>query len=184
MQVLELLKGDVEMLKWAKLQVSNPLEDSMLLKDEKLRRSNLQSHLNLAFLDMEDDSLSMGSMEQGISVEEYLKGRTSRSSSFNWAIIFVHYNKSQLQYSTMWDGEKKEFSCVWVSVKCIFKKMCFFSLSWSHGWWMRGGFVWVLLPSSLPWFRGYSYSVQRFRVFYAMFFTWEHQRHVICIPWS
>ncbi|KAG7647121.1 putative protein kinase RLK-Pelle-RLCK-VI family [Arabidopsis thaliana] len=81
--VLELLKGDVEMLKWAKLQVSNPLEDSMLLKDEKLRRSNLQSHLNLAFLDMEDDSLSMGSMEQGISVEEYLKGRTSRSSSFN-----------------------------------------------------------------------------------------------------
>ncbi|KAL1208006.1 Protein kinase STUNTED [Cardamine amara subsp. amara] len=81
--VLKLLKGDTEMLKWAKLQVSNPLEDSKLLKDEKLWRSNLQSHLNLAFLDMEDGSISTGSIEQGISVEDYLKGRTSRSSSFN-----------------------------------------------------------------------------------------------------
>uniref|UniRef100_A0A1J3K0A5 Receptor-like cytosolic serine/threonine-protein kinase RBK1 n=1 Tax=Noccaea caerulescens TaxID=107243 RepID=A0A1J3K0A5_NOCCA len=81
--VLNLLQGDTEMLKWAKQQVSNSLEDSKLLKDEELERSNLQSHLNLAFLDMEDDSLSMGSVEQGISVEDYLKGRESRSSSFN-----------------------------------------------------------------------------------------------------
>ncbi|KAJ4872878.1 Protein kinase protein with adenine nucleotide alpha hydrolases-like domain [Raphanus sativus] len=83
--VLNLLRGDVEMLKWAKEQVSNGLEDSKLLKDEKLKRSNLlQSHLNVAFLDMEEDeSISMRSMEQGISVEDYLKGRESRSSSFN-----------------------------------------------------------------------------------------------------
>ncbi|KAF8088446.1 hypothetical protein N665_0541s0011 [Sinapis alba] len=84
--VLNLLRGDVEMLKWAKEQVSNNgIEDSKLLKDEKLKRSNLQSHLNLAFLDMEDESIiSMRSMEQGIiSVEDYLKGRESRSSSFN-----------------------------------------------------------------------------------------------------
>ncbi|CAN6896518.1 unnamed protein product [Brassica oleracea] len=82
--VLNLLKGDVEMLKWAKEQVSNGLEDSKLLKDEKLKRSNLQSHLNVAFLDMEDEeSISMRSMVQGISVEDYLKGRESRSSSFN-----------------------------------------------------------------------------------------------------
>ena len=84
MQVLNLLKGDVEMLKWAKEQVSSGLEDSKLLKDEKLKRSNLQSHLNVAFLDMEDEeSISMRSMVQGISVEDYLKGRESRSSSFN-----------------------------------------------------------------------------------------------------
>ncbi|KAL0698038.1 hypothetical protein Bca4012_054160 [Brassica carinata] len=82
--VLNLLRGDVEMLKRAKEQVSNDLEDSKLLKDEKLKRSNLQSHLNLAFLDMEDESVSMRSMEQGISVEDYLKGRESRSSSFNF----------------------------------------------------------------------------------------------------
>ncbi|KAJ4879610.1 Protein kinase protein with adenine nucleotide alpha hydrolases-like domain [Raphanus sativus] len=83
--VLNLLRGDVEMLKWAKEQVSNGLEDSKLLKDEKLKRSNLlQSHLNVAFLDMEEDeSISMRSMERGISVEDYLKGRESRSSSFN-----------------------------------------------------------------------------------------------------
>ncbi|CAN7133940.1 unnamed protein product [Brassica rapa subsp. narinosa] len=82
--VLNLLKGDVEMLKWAKEQVSSGLEDSKLLKDEKLKRSNLQSHLNVAFLDMEDEeSISMRSMVQGISVEDYLKGRESRSSSFN-----------------------------------------------------------------------------------------------------
>ncbi|ESQ34640.1 hypothetical protein EUTSA_v10006893mg [Eutrema salsugineum] len=81
--VLNLLKGDAELLKWAKQQISNCLEDSKLLNDEKLQRLSLQSHLNLAFLDMEDDSLSMGSTEQGISVEDYLKGRESRSSSFN-----------------------------------------------------------------------------------------------------
>lgn len=84
MQVLDLLKGDMEMLKWAKEETSNGLEDSKLLKDEKLHRSNLlQSHLNLAFLDMEDDAHSMVSMDQGISVEDYLNGRESRSSSFN-----------------------------------------------------------------------------------------------------
>ncbi|KAL0704843.1 hypothetical protein Bca4012_071268 [Brassica carinata] len=81
--VLNLLKGDMEKLKWAKEEVSIGLEDSKLLKDEKLDRSNLQSHLNLAFLDMEDDAHSMVSMDQGISVEDYLKGRESRSSSFN-----------------------------------------------------------------------------------------------------
>ncbi|KAF2547259.1 hypothetical protein F2Q70_00020285 [Brassica cretica] len=81
--VLNLLKGDMEKLKWAKEEVSIGLEDSKLLKDAKLDRSNLQSHLNLAFLDMEDDAHSMVSMDQGISVEDYLKGRESRSSSFN-----------------------------------------------------------------------------------------------------
>ncbi|CAN8312835.1 unnamed protein product [Cochlearia groenlandica] len=82
--VLSLLEGDAEMVKLAKQQVScNHSEDPMLLKDDKLQRSNLQSHLNLAFLDMEDDSISMGSVEQGISVDDYLKGRESRSSSFN-----------------------------------------------------------------------------------------------------
>ncbi|KAJ0257548.1 Kinase with adenine nucleotide alpha hydrolases-like domain-containing protein [Hirschfeldia incana] len=82
--VLNLLKGDMEMLKWVKEETSNSLEDSKLLKDEKLHRSNLlQSHLNLAFLDMEDDAHSMVSMDQGISVEDYLNGRESRSSSFN-----------------------------------------------------------------------------------------------------
>ncbi|XP_010537354.1 PREDICTED: probable receptor-like serine/threonine-protein kinase At5g57670 [Tarenaya hassleriana] len=81
--VLKLLKGDEDALTWARQQLNNPSEDSEVLKDEKFRRSNLQSHLNLALLDVEDDSLSMGSIEQSISVEDYLKGRTSRSPSFD-----------------------------------------------------------------------------------------------------
>lgn len=121
MQVLNLLQGDTEMLKWAKQQVSNSLEDSKLLKDEELERSNLQSHLNLAFLDMEDDSLSMGSVEQGISVEDYLKGRESRSSSFNWACSVAKLLQAEMV---------KAFLFASVSV-CYMKKKTSFHLD---GW--------------------------------------------------
>lgn len=51
--------------------------------DEACPRSNIQSHLNLALLDVEDDSLSMSSIEQNVSLEDYLQGRWSRSSSFD-----------------------------------------------------------------------------------------------------
>jgi serine/threonine protein kinase len=81
--VLKLLKGDEDTLEWAMQQVNSSSEESEMLKDEQCQRSNLQSHLNLALLDVEDDSISMGSIEQGVSVEDYLKGRTSRSSSFD-----------------------------------------------------------------------------------------------------
>ncbi|CAL9240980.1 unnamed protein product [Arabidopsis halleri] len=81
--VLKLLKGDEDTIEWAMQQVSSSSEESEMLKDEQCQRSNLQSHLNLALLDVEDDSISMGSIEQGVSVEDYLKGRTSRSSSFD-----------------------------------------------------------------------------------------------------
>ncbi|KAH0938647.1 hypothetical protein HID58_006108 [Brassica napus] len=81
--ILKLLKGDEDTLKWAMQQVSSSSEESEMLEDEQSQRSDLQSHLNLALLDVEDDSISMGSFEQGVSVEEYIKGRTSRSSSFD-----------------------------------------------------------------------------------------------------
>ncbi|XP_010471913.1 PREDICTED: probable receptor-like serine/threonine-protein kinase At5g57670 [Camelina sativa] len=81
--VLKLLKGDEDTHEWALQQVSNSSEESEMLKDKQCQRSNLQSHLNVALLDVEDDSISMGSIEQGVSVEDYLKGRTSRSSSFD-----------------------------------------------------------------------------------------------------
>lgn len=84
MQVLKLLEGDEDTVKWAMQQVSSCSSDeSEMLKDEQCQRSSLQSHLNVALLDVEDDSISMGSIEQGVSVEDYLKGRTSRSSSFD-----------------------------------------------------------------------------------------------------
>ena len=81
------------MIKWARLEVNapvgsyaklelNPLEGSDALEDEGFSQSNLQSHLNLALLDV-DSSLSMSSIEQSVSFEDYLRGRWSRSSSFD-----------------------------------------------------------------------------------------------------
>lgn len=80
--VLKLLQGDIEVTKWARLQV-NASEESDMLDGEACPRSNLQSHLNLALLDVGDDSLSMSSIEQSVSLEDYLQGRWSRSSSFD-----------------------------------------------------------------------------------------------------
>lgn len=79
---MKLLQGDNEVTKWARLQV-NTAEEPDMLDDEACPRSNLKSHLNLALLDVEDDSLSMSSIEQTISLEDYLQGRSSRSSSFD-----------------------------------------------------------------------------------------------------
>lgn len=78
---MKLLKGDAEVTKWARLQV-NAVEESDIW-DETCPRSNLQSHLNLALLDVEDDLLSLSSNEQSVSLEDYLQGRWSRSSSFD-----------------------------------------------------------------------------------------------------
>ncbi|KAJ6681597.1 hypothetical protein OIU74_019972 [Salix koriyanagi] len=72
--VVKLLQGDAEVTKWARQQV-NDVEESDVLDDEACPRSNLQSHLNLALLDVEDDSLSWSSIEQSVSLEDYLRGR-------------------------------------------------------------------------------------------------------------
>lgn len=81
--VSKLLQGDAEVVKWAKLEV-NALETPETVDDDACPPSNLlQSHLNLALLDVEDDSLSMCSIEQNVSLEDYLRGRWSRSSSFD-----------------------------------------------------------------------------------------------------
>ncbi|XWS23676.1 hypothetical protein CRYUN_Cryun28dG0035500 [Craigia yunnanensis] len=80
--VVKLLQGDPDVTKWARLQV-NASEGSDTLDDEACPWSNLQSHLSLALLDVEDDSLSMSSIEQSVSLEDYLNGRWSRSSSFD-----------------------------------------------------------------------------------------------------
>ncbi|PON60136.1 Serine/threonine protein kinase [Parasponia andersonii] len=81
--VLKLLQGDSDVTKWARLQVNASKEADIVDEDEAFPPSNLQSHLNLALLDVEDDSLSMSSFEQSVSLEDYLQGRWSRSSSFD-----------------------------------------------------------------------------------------------------
>ncbi|KAK4429609.1 Proline-rich receptor-like protein kinase PERK1 [Sesamum alatum] len=92
--VVKLLQGDAEVVKWARLQVNasegsnirreaNSLDGTDALDDETFSQSNLQSHLNLALLGVEEDSLSISSIEQSVSLEDYLRGRWSRSSSFD-----------------------------------------------------------------------------------------------------
>ncbi|KEH40498.1 putative protein kinase RLK-Pelle-RLCK-VI family [Medicago truncatula] len=80
--ISKVLKGDAVVIKWAKLEI-NALKASELLDEEACPPSDIQSHLNLALLDVDDDTLSMFSVEQNVSLEDYLRGRWSRSSSFD-----------------------------------------------------------------------------------------------------
>ncbi|XXG60715.1 hypothetical protein AAC387_Pa04g2554 [Persea americana] len=87
--IFKLLQGDDAIMKWARLQAIAS-EDFDLLYDEVSPASDIQSHLNLALLDVEDDSLSVSSIEQGVnyltvdkSLDVYLQERWSRSSSFD-----------------------------------------------------------------------------------------------------
>uniref|UniRef100_A0A7C9ASV7 Receptor protein serine/threonine kinase n=2 Tax=Opuntia streptacantha TaxID=393608 RepID=A0A7C9ASV7_OPUST len=80
--ILKLLEGDADVMKWARVQV-NASESSNKLDEDGHPQPDLQSHLSLALLDVEDDSLSVGSIEQRMSLEEYFRGRWSRSSSFD-----------------------------------------------------------------------------------------------------
>ncbi|XP_057550343.1 protein kinase STUNTED isoform X2 [Amaranthus tricolor] len=81
--VLKLLQGDDEVITWAKQQVNSYPVDFDVFEGET-PRSDIQSHLNVALLDLvEDDSASISSNEPNISLEDYLRGRWSRSSSFD-----------------------------------------------------------------------------------------------------
>lgn len=81
--VLKLLQGDIEVINWAKQQVNSyPVDFDVL--DGETPRSDIQSHLNVALLGLiDDDAASVSSTEPNISLEDYLKGRWSRSSSFD-----------------------------------------------------------------------------------------------------
>jgi len=81
MQILKLLHGDEEVIRWAEQEVIAPQELDGC--DEEPVPTNIQSHLNLALLDLEDDTISISSTEQSVSLEDYLHGRWSRSSSFD-----------------------------------------------------------------------------------------------------
>ncbi|KAK4747343.1 hypothetical protein SAY87_026380 [Trapa incisa] len=86
-QVLKLLQGNEDTVNWARKQVSSSSSDKsnllLLLEDEESTKSSIQSHLNLAFHGVEEDSLSVGMVEQNVTLEDYLQGRWSRSSSFD-----------------------------------------------------------------------------------------------------
>lgn len=71
-------------MKWARLEVKNGLDAAETGDDETCPPSdNLQSHIDLALRDVVEESLSMCSVEQGLTLEDYLRGRCSRESSFD-----------------------------------------------------------------------------------------------------
>jgi len=87
--VLKLLKGDIDILKWARSQVGLSYkvdaDECVMTPPVKGSNANIQSYINLAF-DVDDDSASVTSTDfiaANTSLEEYLKGRWSRSSSFD-----------------------------------------------------------------------------------------------------
>lgn len=79
--MLRLLQGDEEVVDWARQQIS--LSQELDMMDGEDSPVSIQSHLNLALKDLEGDSASVSSPEHGISIDEYLRGRWSRSSSFD-----------------------------------------------------------------------------------------------------
>ncbi|XWS40194.1 hypothetical protein CRYUN_Cryun18bG0119800 [Craigia yunnanensis] len=83
-EILELLREEKAVEKWAETQNENT-ESEDHNDDEVYPNSRAELHLSLAMLDVDDDSTSFSSMEQSsnLSMEEYLKERCSRSSSFN-----------------------------------------------------------------------------------------------------
>ncbi|KAL0692000.1 hypothetical protein Bca4012_059180 [Brassica carinata] len=76
--VVKILQGDEEATEWGRQQVRAS-------EDATAYMTNIESHINLALLDLEDDAASDSSPEaSSISVEDYLKGRWSRTASFNF----------------------------------------------------------------------------------------------------
>ncbi|KAF2560719.1 hypothetical protein F2Q70_00018956 [Brassica cretica] len=76
--VVKILQGDEDATEWGKQQVKAS-------EDAREYLTNIESHINLALLDLEDDAASDSSPEaSSISVEDYLKGRWSRTASFNF----------------------------------------------------------------------------------------------------
>ncbi|KAF5947014.1 hypothetical protein HYC85_017242 [Camellia sinensis] len=86
-QILKIMKGEKADDEWAKSQLGDQTdkENQENDDDEVYPHSSAESHLGLALLDVDDSdtSTSFGSVEQSsrISLDEYLKGRWSRSSS-------------------------------------------------------------------------------------------------------
>lgn len=85
-EILKLLRGDTELEEWVNPQNKDPRDqENQDNDDEVYPSSSAELHLSLALLDVDDDSTSFSSLEQvnNLSLEEYVKERWSRSSSFN-----------------------------------------------------------------------------------------------------
>ncbi|CAL9197806.1 unnamed protein product [Musa hybrid cultivar] len=86
--VLKLLQGDDDTVEWARSEVNARAD--MLDDEMPNQESDIQSHLNLALLDVKDDLNSISSTDHtsdslisSASAENYLQWRCSHSSSFD-----------------------------------------------------------------------------------------------------
>ncbi|CAI0461855.1 unnamed protein product [Linum tenue] len=79
--ILKLLQGDSEVTNWANQEIAQ--SEHRNATKGGTDPSGIQSHLNVALLDLQDDSISITSSEHGVTVEDYLQGRWSRTSSFD-----------------------------------------------------------------------------------------------------
>lgn len=80
-QILRLLRGEEGMEAWRAAEAGSEDQGD----EEVYPPSSVASHLGLALLDV-DDGASVSSADPScyqVSLEEYLKGRWSRSSSFD-----------------------------------------------------------------------------------------------------
>ncbi|XP_050222583.1 protein kinase STUNTED-like, partial [Mercurialis annua] len=86
-EVLKLLRGDKDAVTWVTLRKKDldDLDNQDGNDDAVYPDSCAESHLNLALLDVDDDLISFSSFERGNLqyIEEYMKDRWSRSSSFD-----------------------------------------------------------------------------------------------------
>lgn len=79
-QVLKLLQGDSDVREWARQEAKHAEHFNA---NGEQSATDIQSFINLALLDLEDETTSTSSVEQNVSVEDYLGCRWSRSSSFD-----------------------------------------------------------------------------------------------------
>ncbi|XP_073278606.1 protein kinase STUNTED-like isoform X1 [Primulina huaijiensis] len=79
--ILKLLRGSPEVIEWAHNEIDSSEDENGILGGPS--PTSIQSFLNLALLNLENESDSISSSEQNISVEDYLGGRWSLSTSFD-----------------------------------------------------------------------------------------------------
>ncbi|XP_017700118.2 interleukin-1 receptor-associated kinase 4-like isoform X2 [Phoenix dactylifera] len=84
MWILNLLQGVEDIEAWMNCHIDTTLNELDCQDEETYPASSIETHLGLALLDVEDNA-SVASFEQSqlAHLEEYLRGRWSRSSSFD-----------------------------------------------------------------------------------------------------
>ncbi|URD97398.1 kinase family [Musa troglodytarum] len=84
-EILSLLQGEEEIEAWIGCHINATSNRLDCQDDEAFPSSSVGSHIGMALLDVDEDDASLSSFDQSnhSSLEEYLRDRWSRSSSFD-----------------------------------------------------------------------------------------------------